>query len=196
MANTHTYTHLRGDKVTRIELIERTLVQTILKSKMPENKRAWGKVFELKHSSSVIQIGRMLAQKRKLKEDLAAVICALHDIHVNSNGDEKDHANASTTLSEKILRKTKKFTDNEIKVITNAIKEHSNKHLDSKNPYTELIKDADVFDCSLYDGMHDAYVAAKPPAICKTYFARIQKVRREFGLPHDKQWDTIKYLNK
>ena len=60
------YTHFKGDNVSRCELIERIVVETILKSKMTDTERSWGKVFEIKHSSSVVQLGRILEQKRGL----------------------------------------------------------------------------------------------------------------------------------
>ena len=190
------YTHFRGKNISRVELIERMVVETILNSKMPNAKRSWGKVFEIKHSSSVIQVGRILAQKRGLNEELSAIICALHDIHVDHSGDAKDHANAGAILAEKLLKKTKKFTAKEIKIISNGVREHSNKHIYSDDPYAELVKDADAFDCTLYVNTHDAYVHEKSPQVCRMYFDRIIAVRKELGLPHDKRWDIIKYINK
>ena len=190
------YTHFKGNKVSRCELIERTVVETILKSKMPDAQRSWGKVFELKHSSSVAQIGRILAQKRGLNEEMAVIICAMHDIFVDHTGRVTDHAKQGSVLAEQILKKTKKFNNTEIKLIVKAIKEHSDKHVISKNPYTELVKDADVFDCGLYEGVHDAYVYEKSPHICKTYFERIKNVRKELGLPKDPRWDKVEYVEQ
>lgn len=190
------YTHFRGKNISRVELMERMLVEIIMKSKLPDQQRVWGKVFELKHSSSVIQLGRVLAQKRGLNEEMAVIICAFHDVYVDHSGKAKDHAKVGAIMAEKILRKTKKFKDKEIGLIANAIKEHSNKHIVAKNPYVELVKDADVFDCSLYEGMHDAYIFEKPTEICRTYFDRIKKVRKELGLPQDSQWDKLEYLKQ
>ena len=68
------YTHFKGKNLTRCELIERIVVETILKSKMPDKKRDWSKTFELKHSSSVTQWGRVLAQKRGLDPEHAAIV--------------------------------------------------------------------------------------------------------------------------
>jgi hypothetical protein len=190
------YTHFKGNKVSRTELIERLVVETIMKSKMPDGERSWGKVFEIKHSSSVIQLGRILAQKRRLNEELVVVICALHDIYVDDSGRVTDHASAGAKIAEKILKKTKKFTEKEIRLIVKAVKEHSNKHIISKDPYAEIIKDVDVFDCGLYEGVHDAYVYEKSPQICQAYFNRIKKVRKELGLPRDFRWDRVEYLEQ
>ncbi len=190
------YTHFKGNKITRAELMERTTVETILKSKMPDAQRSWSKVFELKHSSSVAQFGRVLAQKRGLDVDLAAIICTMHDISVFVSGRVTDHAHKGAPIAKKILEKTKKFSEKEIKLISGAIYNHSDKHIVSKNPYYELVKDADVFDCGLYDGVHDAYVFEKSPETCRTYFKRIKSVRKELGLPKDPRWDTIKYIEQ
>ena len=190
------YSHFKGKNISRVELIEREVVKTILKSKMPDEKRSWGKVFELKHSSSVVQIGRLLAEKRKLDLELTAVMSALHDIYVNQTGRVTDHARKSIPIAEKILRKTKKFNEKEIKKILKAVRNHSDKHIFSKDPYVEFMKDADVLDCSMYVGVHDAYLYEKSLKIVKTYFLRIKKVRKELGLPKDPQWDNFEMSKK
>lgn len=190
------YSHFKGKNITRYELLERIVVETILKSRMPDKARAWSKTFELKHSSAVTQIGRILAQKRGLDSGLAAVMCAMHDIYVFSTGRVTDHAHKGAPIAKKILEQTKKFTPQEIKLITSAIYNHSDKHIVSKNPYVELVKDADVLDCGLYDGVHDAYIYEKAPGTCKTYFARIRAVRKELGLPKDPQWDSLSYVER
>lgn len=190
------YTHFKGSNISRVELIERIVVETIIKSKVPDAERAWSKVFELKHSSSVIQIGRVLAEKRGLEVELCAATSALHDIYVNVTGRVTDHARKGVPIAEKILRETKKFNEDEIKIILRAVGNHSDKQLVSKNPYIEFMKDADVFDCSLYECVHDAYLYEKSLAVCKTYFVRIKKVREELGLPRDSQWDNLKMTKK
>src|SRR3989344_2242890 len=190
------YSHFQGNNLTRAELMERITIETILKSKRPDKDRSWGKVFELKHASAVAQIGRILAQKRGLNVDLAAIICTMHDIHVFTTGRVTDHAHKSAVLAKKLLRRTKRFKEQEIKLIAKAIHNHSDKHIVSKSPYDELVKDADVLDCGLYDGVHDAYIYEKSKATCRTYFKRIKAVRKELGMPKDPQWDSLEYLER
>ncbi len=192
------YSHFQGpaDKLTRAELMERITIETILKSKVPDKSRSWGKVFELKHASAVAQIGRMLAQKRRLDMDLSAVICTMHDIYVFTTGRVTDHAHKGAPIAEKLLRKTKRFSEEEIALIKNAIYNHSDKHIISKNPYFELVKDADVLDCGLMDGVHDAYVYEKPRVVLKKYFKRIQNVRKELNLPKDSKWDELGFVEQ
>lgn len=117
-------------------------------------------------------------------------------ISIFITGRVTDHAHKGTSIARKIFEKTKKFTEAEIKLITTAIYNHSDKHIVSKNPYVELIKDADVFDCSLYDGVHDAYLYEKSLENCKKYFTRIRAVRKELGLPKDPQWDIFEYIER
>ena len=190
------YHHFKGKNVTRAEFIERMMIAIILKSKLPDVERSWSKTFELKHTSAVTQIGRILAQKRGLDSSLAAIMCAMHDVFVFTTGRTTDHAHKSAPIAEKILIKTKKFTPQEIKLITSAIYNHSDKNVVSKNSYVELVKDADVLDCGLYDCVHDAYVYEKSPANCRAYFNRIKKVRKELGLPKDAKWDSIEYVEQ
>lgn len=189
------YTHFKGDGLSRSEWIQRKVVELILESAMSDADRAWSKTFELKHSSSVVQIGRLLAQKRGLSVELAEIICVMHDIYVNVTGRVTDHAHKGAAIAEKILMGMKRFTAAEIHLIKRAIYNHSDKHRVSKDPYVELVKDADVFDCGLYEGVHDAYVYEKERSTCAAYFSRVQKVRAELNLPYDTQWDSLDFIN-
>ncbi len=192
------YTHFLGEDISRVERVERYVVQTIIDScaKIPDENRVWGKVFELKHSSSCTQIGRVLAQKRGLSSELGAIVCSMHDIFVNHTGDAKDHAVKGALIADEYIRSLNQFNEEEIQIIVGAIREHSDKSNVSQNPYAELVKDADVLDCSLYENTHDAYVSEKSPEACRAYFDRVISLRKEFGLPHDPQWDSIEMINK
>lgn len=128
--------------------------------------------------------------------DLSAVICTMHDIYVFTTGRVTDHAHKGAPIAEKLLRKTKRFSEEEIALIKNAIYNHSDKHIISKNPYFELVKDADVLDCGLMDGVHDAYVYEKPRVVLKKYFKRIQNVRKELNLPKDSKWDELGFVEQ
>jgi len=186
----HNYTHFKGNDLSRSELIQRMVVETILQSPAPDEKRDWSKVFELKHSSSVVQTACILAQKRELDQELAVLGAVLHDIAVFKTGSAKDHAKNGTAIAQGMLKKTNQFSAQEIERIKLLVGGHSNKHIVSDDPLVELVKDADVFDCSLLEGARGAYTQQKSPDIIKHYFARIQKVRNELGLPHDPQWDV------
>lgn len=175
--------HYKGQNLSRSEKIERKIIDLILASKIPEDKRESSIFWELKHSSGCIQIARILAEKRDLDIELAEVAAAAHDIYVIIHGTYKNHAKLGAPIAEKLLQKTGGFPEKEINIITSAIAHHSEKGIRSNDPYVELIKDADAFDCSLYKGAEGDYRLNKPESIYKEYVKRIKKVRRELGLP-------------
>ena len=191
------YHHFKGNKLNRSELVQRKVIQLILNSKLTDKERESSKIFELKHCSGCTQVGRILAEKRRLNKEYAELICALHDVYVIVKGKYKNHAHLGAEISEKILKSIKKFKDEEIKIICDAIYNHSDKHVYTKNPYVELAKDADTLDCFLYDNVEPYYINGKQPKVAKEYFKRIIKIRKELGLRQVKKYNQIiKELNK
>ena len=192
----NSYHHFKGNKLNRSESVQRKVIQLILNSKLTDKERESSKIFELKHSSGCTQVGRILAGIRGLNKEYAELICALHDIYVIVKGKYKDHAHLGAPIAEKILRSAKKFSEREIKLITEAIFHHSDKHIYTNNPYVELAKDADTLDCFLYDNVEGYYIYNKPPQVAKEYFKRIIKIRKEIGMrPIKKYQEIIKQLN-
>lgn len=174
--------HYKGQNLTRFEKVERKVVEIILAIKSDKDRED-SIVFEFMHACGSIQIARLLAQKRKLDVDIAATATILHDIGTIKSGKHKDHAKLGAPIAEKILKQVGGFSEKEIEIITQAIQHHSEKEIDSRQPYTELVKDADVFECSLYKNAKGFYKLHKPPHIYKEYVNRIKKVRKELGLP-------------
>ncbi|MBI2028055.1 MAG: HD domain-containing protein [Candidatus Levybacteria bacterium] len=178
--------HYKGSNLTRFEKVERKVIELILSSKIPDSQREDSIVFEFKHASGCTQIARILAQKRKLNTEIADNATTLHDIYVIINGTYKDHAKLGAPIAKKLLEEIGGFSNKEITIITNAVAHHSEKEIYSNNPYVELVKDVDVFDCSLYKGAEGFYRIHKPEYIFKEYVNRIKKVREELGLsPND-----------
>ena len=175
--------HYKGNDLTRFEKVERKVIELILSSKVPDSQREDSIIFELKHSSGCTQIARILAQKRKLNIDIADTAATLHDIHVIVHGTYKDHAKLGAHIAEKILKEIGGFSKNEIGTIVQAVAHHSEKEIYSNNPYIELVKDVDVFDCSLYKGAEGSYRIHKPDHIFREYVKRIKTVRKQLGLP-------------
>lgn len=181
-----------GNVISRSELVQQAIVDVILEKRRRYPKLAHDSIWDLKHSASIVQIGRMLAQKRKLNVELVEVMCALHDVYVCKTGKREEHAHRGAPIAAALLKKTWRFTAREIALITKAIDYHSDKHLVSRDPYVELVKDADLFDWSLYEGSHNGIVRKyKDPT---PYFARIKRIRKELNLPKDPQWDRLVIL--
>lgn len=177
------YHHYKGEDLTSSEKVERKVVELLLQSQVSDDKRDSSIVFELKHSSECIQVARILAQKRGLNIDLAETSAALHDIYVIIIGIYKDHAKLGASIAKQILEEIGGFTNEEIRTITEAVAHHSEKDIHTDNPYIELIKDADVFACSLYKKAAAEYRRIKSPVLFEEYARRVKKVRQELGLP-------------
>ena len=159
--------HYKGNELSRAEKVERRVAELILSSHLHDSERESSMVWELKHSSGCCQIARILAQKRNLHIELCEVAAILHDIYVIVHGGYTDHAKLGAPIAEKILNELGGFSIQEIGTITNAVAHHSQKEIYSDDPYSELIKDADVFDCSLYQGAEGFYRIHKPAHIVK-----------------------------
>lgn len=171
--------HFVGDGLSRSELVQQWLVRTLLSSQVLNEKRESSVEWELKHSSGVIQIARILADKRDLDIEMAEVAACLHDIYVITNGSYKDHARLGASIARKILEQMGSFKKNEMDIIAEAVGNHSDKHIYSDKPYVELVKDADALDCFLYgDHIYDD----KPDETKRHYLKRIISIRRELGL--------------
>lgn len=174
--------HYKGNDLSRFEKVERRVIELILASKIPDSKREDSIIFELKHAASCTQIARILAQKRKLNIEISDAAAALHDIYVIVSGTYKNHAKLGSPIAKNILLEIGGFSKKEIETITEAVEHHSEKEIYSDNPYTELVKDVDVFDCSLYKNAEGFYRLHKPGHIFKEYVNRIKRVRKELGL--------------
>lgn len=175
------YHHFKGNNLGRSDAVQRLVTQRIIDSKVSDEQRENSKVWELKHSASCVQVGRILALKRNLNVEMAEIICVLHDIYAIDTGKYENHAHEGAKIARDILEGMNKFTVQEIDLICDAIHNHSDKQIYTENPYVELIKDGDVFDCSLYSGATEYYKEHKAPEIAKEYFKRIERVREELG---------------
>ncbi len=175
--------HYKGNNLSRSEKVEREVIRLILSSTIPDSQSESSKVWEFKHSAGCCQIARILAEKRGLEREIAEVAAVLHDIYVIIYGKYKDHAKLGAPIAKKIVQEIGGFSENEIKTIVDAIAHHSEKELYTHKPYLELVKDVDVFDCSLYKGAEGYYRIHKPESVFKEYVKRIKKVRKELGLP-------------
>lgn len=174
--------HYKGDELTPFEKVEREVMEMIISSTIPDQKREDSIVFELMHASGCMQIGRILAQKRNLDVEICEVAAMLHDIFVVVSGSYKNHGPKGAPIARQILEEVGGFSKDQIKTITEAIAHHSEKEIYSDNPYTELVKDVDVFDCSLYKNAEGFYRLHKPPQIFDEYVKRMKKIRKELGL--------------
>ncbi|UCD04229.1 MAG: HD domain-containing protein [Candidatus Woesearchaeota archaeon] len=179
--------HFKGNELSRSEKIERKVIQMLLDSNLPDSKRDSSIIWEIKHISGCISLGRILALKRNLDLEICDIISSLHDSSLIVSGSYKEHAKKSADVAKKILQESGEFTNKEIQLIITAIANHSAKN-QIDDPYSEFIKDVDVLDCSLYQNSLDEYTLTKSPDMLKAYENRLKNVRKELGLPVDNPW--------
>ena len=130
--------------MNRLELVKNEL-DTILLNQENVHVRPDGYI----HLYGVAQNCSLLAIKRKLNVELCTITGLLHDIHTYKIGYSKDHALLGAVEAENFLRDLEIFNDEEIEIIKTAISHHSDKKT-IHDPYSELLKDADVLQNSLY----------------------------------------------
>lgn len=127
---------------------------------------------EYTHSYGVASIAQLLAEKRGLRVEIAAIIGHLHDIaRIMYNILDDTHAEAGAKEAEKVLISTGLFDADEINIICGAITQHSNKAVVGQ-AYEELIKDADIMERYLWKKVY----------MEEDKNGRIMKVKRELNL--------------
>ena len=102
------------------------------------------------HLYSVSYFCTLLAMRRGLDPELASASGMLHDIYQIDPGLLEKHAKKGALKAESILRQTGLYSDEEIRIIKQAVSHHSAKRK-YHGPYDELLKDADVLSHVLYN---------------------------------------------
>lgn len=106
------------------------------------------------HLYGVSQACALLAMKRNLDVELAAVTGLLHDIYAYSTGDRKEHAHKGAAMAKEVLLSLGSFSMEEIDMISRAVYRHSDKEtVDS--PFDELLKDADILQHYLFNPLSE-----------------------------------------
>ncbi|MDD4971415.1 MAG: HD domain-containing protein [Paludibacter sp.] len=131
--------------MNRLELV-RVEMDSILLNQENVNVRPEGYI----HLYGVAQNCTMLAIKRGLDVEICTIIGLLHDIYTYKVGYVKEHALLGAIEAENLLRDLEFFTEAEIEIIKTAISHHSDKKT-KHDKYSELLKDADLLQDSLYN---------------------------------------------
>jgi uncharacterized protein len=108
------------------------------------------------HSSS--QLAKLLAIHRGIDPELAGIAAALHDIGVVMTKKHEGHAEAAPLYVYDFLArynresgtKLSRVTQEETEAIVRAIVHHSEKELNSNDPFVELLRDVDSLDAYLH----------------------------------------------
>ena len=137
--------------------------------KMPDED---DRISAVNHLYGVSLAATMLAKKRGLDPELAAMAAMLHDMHAYKTGSYDDHAHKGADLAREILTELELTNPEETDLICSAIYHHDDKY-SVDGPMDELLKDADVIHHTLND-------TAKP--IKEKEQARYDRIMEEFGI--------------
>ena len=97
------------------------------------------------HLYGVSLAAQVLAKKRGLDPELAAMAGMLHDMYAYKTSSYDDHAHLGADYARKVLGKLELTSLEETDIICSAIYHHDDK-ASIDGPMDELLKDADVFD--------------------------------------------------
>lgn len=94
------------------------------------------------HTIQVCTLCQIYARERQLNIEIASIIGLFHDYSQFIHHNSFNHAVISSEMTQQILHQYD-FTEDEINMITTAIRLHSHKQ-QIDDVYSELIKDADI----------------------------------------------------
>lgn len=118
-----------------------------------ENESPKPSLDNLLHTYGVGYLSAAIASSRGLDMELAFIIGILHDIgKLTADAESSEsHCVAGERRAKEILTSLNSFTQEEIEIICQAIRNHANKRVDGTE-YDELIKDADVVEKLFTEG--------------------------------------------
>lgn len=114
--------------------------------------------WSLMHMYSSSQLAKLLAIRRGIDPELAGIAAALHDIGVVMTKKHEGHAEAAPPYVYDFLgrynresgTKLFKVTEEEMGAVVKAVVQHSEKELNSNDPFVELLRDVDSLDAYLH----------------------------------------------
>ena len=115
-------------------------------------------VWNIMHMYSSAQLAKVLANKRGIDEELAAITAAIHDIGAVMTKTQKNHAEAGELYVYEFLEKYNETFRGDLPIITKkemdsiayAVVRHSQKDVVDEDHLTELLKDVDSLDRYLH----------------------------------------------
>jgi len=114
--------------------------------------------WSLMHMYSSSQLAKLLAIRRGIDPELAGIAAALHDIGVVMTKKHRGHAEAALPYVYDFIErynresgtKLTKVTEEEMEALVKAVVQHTEKELNSNDPFVELLRDVDSLDAYLH----------------------------------------------
>ncbi|MHA1760310.1 MAG: HD domain-containing protein, partial [Candidatus Heimdallarchaeota archaeon] len=151
--------------------------------KLSEDNRELPITWSVMHMYSTMQLAKLVALKRDLDPELAALVCAFHDVYTLLEGKTEDHGEKAEPYIREIISKYNSnhreslpvITEEEQQQIIIAVKNHSDKNRTDDDPYGKLLKDVDSIDSYLH-GMTPGRKSGRIP--------RGNEVLKEFSIDY------------
>ncbi|WP_378952791.1 HD domain-containing protein [Pelosinus sp. sgz500959] len=135
--------------MNRVFKVQEKMLQKIAEFENSPEERDISLNWERIHMVSCATVGRIMALKRGVDPELAAIACSVHDYGRIITGKQAGHADVGYEPLKIFLTESGYFSINEIEFLAQAAKNHSSKK-EVGTPLEEIVKDADVFDCYQY----------------------------------------------
>jgi len=170
-----------GLPVWRLNRVLAIIQQRI--QRLSEDNREFPITWSVMHMYSTMQLAKLVALKRGLNPELAALTCAFHDIYSLLEGTHEDHGVKAEPYIREIISEYNtehkealpEITTKEQEQIIIAVKNHSDKNSTDDTPYSKLLKDVDSIDSYLH-GMTQGRKSGRIP--------RSNEVLKEFAINH------------
>ena len=130
------------------------------------------RISAVNHLYGVSLAATMIAKKRGMDPEIAAMAAMMHDLAAYKSGSYDDHAHKGAELAMGILAELALTDEQETEMICSAIYHHDDK-LIVDGPMDEVLKDADV----IHHCMNDLSKSVKDKEK-----ARFEALCREFGM--------------
>ena len=130
------------------------------------------RISAVNHLYGVSLAATMIAKKRGMDSEIAAMAAMMHDLAAYKSGSYDDHAHKGAELARGILAELALTDEQETEMICSAIYHHDDK-LIVDGPMDEVLKDADV----IHHCMNDLSKSVKDKEK-----ARFEALCREFGM--------------
>ncbi len=153
--------------MSRLKELRKTVDAELNKIEDPDKRTG-----AIAHLYGVSLAATMIAKKRGLDPEIAAMAAMLHDLHAYKSGSYEDHAHLGAELARQILSDLALTDETETEQICSAIYHHDDKTV-VDGPMDEVLKDADVIDHCLKDSSK---------AIKEKEQARFDALCAEFGM--------------
>lgn len=137
-----------------------------------ENIKRDERLVAVRHLYGVSNLCLILALRRNLNTEICVACGLLHDLWSYEKNVQENHAKPGAELAREILKSLHSFSNDDISIITRAIKYHSDKG-NEHDDYSEMLKDADV--------VHH-YLCEPDKKFVKSKALRIKRTMRELGI--------------